>query len=95
MLSALPQSKQWLSVYRYDFFTRMGAELGKLAMPFMQNPLGIRGYGLGLLLELLPCGLIFAALMIVSTTVNPFTAALTMAIFTVGTFPSLFFSRNR
>lgn len=88
--SALPQSKRWLGSLRQNSIGNLGGVIGKIAKPFFAKPTGLGGYGLGVLLGFLPCGLIFAALMVVSTTGSPLTAALAMALFTVGTFPSLF-----
>lgn len=68
----------------------VSSSISLIAAPLMRNPRGARGYMLGAMLGLLPCGVIFAALMVVSTTGSPFTAALAMAFFTLGTFPALF-----
>lgn len=70
--------------------SRFGQWLGTIAKPFFMKPTGLHGYRLGVLLGFLPCGLVFAALMIVSTTGNIFTAALAMIVFTLGTIPALF-----
>lgn len=88
--SALPHAKRLLNGLRLRGVSRFGEILGRLAKPLFSSPTGIQGYGLGLLLGLLPCGLVFAALMVVSATANPYTAAVAMALFTLGTFPSLF-----
>lgn len=93
--SALPQVRQWLFRFRsLEFITgnssRLGKALGRMAHPFWGNPTGAKGYMLGVLLGFLPCGLVFAALMVVSTTGSPLTAALAMLVFTVGTIPALF-----
>ncbi len=47
-------------------------------------------YLLGVLLGFLPCGLVTAALLAVSTAANPLQAATGMAAFAAGTFPALF-----
>ena len=52
-------------------------------------PTGWRGYILGLILGLLPCGLVYAALMIVTAKADPLLAALGMAVFGLATMPSL------
>jgi sulfite exporter TauE/SafE len=90
--SALPKSKFWFhKLRRGRLVNNWGSFLGKISKPLFAKPNGFKGYGLGILLGFLPCGLIFAALMVVSTTGSPPTAALAMALFAIGTFPSLFF----
>jgi sulfite exporter TauE/SafE len=88
--SALPKVRSLVSKFRYSGVAKFGFFLGKVAKPLFSNPRGINGYGMGVLLGFLPCGLVFAALMIVSTTGDLTTAALAMALFTLGTFPALF-----
>ncbi|MDG1287700.1 MAG: sulfite exporter TauE/SafE family protein [Rickettsiales bacterium] len=84
--SALPQLKiKLLSIPMGGF----GKVIGKLARPFLHKSDGLSGYSLGVLLGFLPCGLIFAALMVVSTTGNPFSAALAMMLFALATIPAL------
>ncbi len=87
LVSALP-NKQALSL-RVPGVATFGALLGVVARPLLQSPRTSARYGLGLLLGLLPCSLIFAALMVVSTTGNPATAAIAMMLFALGTMPSL------
>lgn len=88
--SALPMVKKFLMKIRFKGFSHMGNFIGTLAKPLSNNSNVAKGYGLGVLLGFLPCGLIFAALMVVATTGNLFTAAFAMALFTLGTFPALF-----
>jgi len=71
-------------------FSGLTRYLAAVTKPLFANPRGVHGYGLGIMLGFLPCGLIFAALMAVATTGNMLTGALGMALFTLGTFPSLF-----
>lgn len=52
-------------------------------------PVGWRGYALGLVLGLIPCGLVYAALMTVAATGDPLAAALGMGLFALGTVPAL------
>lgn len=52
-------------------------------------PTGWRGYGLGLLLGFLPCGLIYAALLAVAAKADPLVALFGMAAFALGTMPAL------
>jgi uncharacterized protein len=53
-------------------------------------PVGVKGYGLGMLLGFMPCGLVYGALMAVAATGNVMSAALGMVLFGLGTVPSLF-----
>jgi len=59
------------------------------ARPFSENPVGRRGYALGVVLGFLPCGLLYAAVAIASATAQPVAGAAGMAAFWVGTVPSL------
>lgn len=52
-------------------------------------PTGWRGYGLGVLLGLLPCGLIYAAILAVMAKADPLIALFGMAAFALGTMPAL------
>jgi len=58
----------------------------------MQNPQGLKGYFLGLVLGFIPCGLLYGAFLIAMSISNPFLAALGMFFFGIATFPSLFFT---
>jgi hypothetical protein len=53
------------------------------------NPRGARGYFLGLALGLLPCGLVYAAILSVAASGQLLTAAIGMIVFALGTVPSL------
>lgn len=88
--SALPGTQRLSGYFKFKWFARFGTALGKLATPLFANPKNIRSYALGVLLGFLPCGLIFASLMVVSTTGDVFAAILGMTLFTIGTFPSMF-----
>lgn len=52
-------------------------------------PTGWRGYALGLTLGLLPCGLIYAALLVVAAQADPLLALFGMLAFGLGTVPAL------
>ena len=88
--SATPYLKTMLKLFRLGMINKLAEKMSKLSKPLMLNPAGIRGYFLGVMLGFIPCGLIFAALMVVATTAEPTTAVIGMVLFTIGTFPSLF-----
>ena len=67
----------------------VGARLGQMARPLFANPWGRRGVGLGKLLGFQPCGLLYAAIGAAAATSDPVAASLSMAAFTLGTFPIL------
>jgi sulfite exporter TauE/SafE len=67
----------------------VGAKLGHLARPLFAKPWGWRGVGLGMVLGFLPCGLLYAAIGAAAATSDPVAAAMSMAMFTLGTFPVL------
>ncbi len=71
------------------FGVGIGAWLGRFAKPLLAKPWGWRGVGLGMVLGFLPCGLLYAAIGAAAATSNPLAAAMSMAIFTLGTFPML------
>ncbi len=52
-------------------------------------PKPIHAYGLGLLWGLLPCGLVYAALLLAGATGQPFQGALAMFLFGLGTVPAM------
>ena len=55
----------------------------------LKNPTAWRGYLLGVSLGFLPCGLVYAAIMIVASTGEVLLALVGMVIFSVGTIPGL------
>lgn len=61
----------------------------QLLRPLFAQPSGLRGYGLGLILGLLPCGLVYGALVLAAATGSPFMGAVGMAAFGAGTLPML------
>lgn len=67
----------------------LGRRLNRLVQPLFARPIGWRGYGLGVVLGFLPCGLLWAALAAASAAGDPLTGALAMAAFTAGTLPAL------
>ena len=91
IVSALPELKSYLGL---KGGSRVGVQVGKMvgaaARPFFAKPTAGHRYLLGTLLGFLPCGLVIAAVMAVSSTGEPVTAALGMAAFGLGTIPALF-----
>jgi sulfite exporter TauE/SafE len=71
------------------FGVSTGTWLGRFAKPLFAKPWGWRGVGLGIVLGFLPCGLLYAAIGAAAATSNPLAAAMSMAVFTLGTFPML------
>jgi sulfite exporter TauE/SafE len=78
-----------------SYWGKLQAKLGK----FLSNKLplnrlssyGISGFGLGMLLGLIPCGLVYAALVMATAgTDNTLLAAFSMFAFGIGTVPGLF-----
>ncbi|MCC7260748.1 MAG: sulfite exporter TauE/SafE family protein [Alphaproteobacteria bacterium] len=53
------------------------------------SPLFRLTYARGVLLGFMPCGLLYAALMVAATLVNPWSGMLAMWLFTLGTMPAL------
>lgn len=71
------------------FGAGIGTKLGRIARPLFARPWGWRGVGLGMVLGFLPCGLLYAAIGAAAATSNPLAASMSMAAFTLGTFPVL------
>lgn len=65
------------------------AMIPRLVRPLLERPLGWRGYGLGVALGFLPCGILYAALAAAAGSQRPLDGALMMAAFVVGTVPGL------
>lgn len=63
--------------------------VARLARPLATRPFGMRGYGLGVALGFLPCGLIYAALAAAASTGSTTGGAFGMAAFALGTVPGL------
>jgi len=63
--------------------------IGRIARPLFANPRGLRGYGLGVTLGFMPCGLLYAALVAAAATGSLWGGALAMAAFSIGTAPAL------
>jgi sulfite exporter TauE/SafE len=78
-LGALPQF----------FGGRAMSAMSRVARPLTVDPRGWRGYALGLLLGLLPCGLVYAALATAAGAGSVILGAAAMAAFAAGTAPAL------
>jgi len=63
--------------------------LSRRAAPLMADPRGLRGFGLGLLLGFLPCGLVYGALAAAAASGSALGGAIGMAAFAAGTVPAL------
>lgn len=68
---------------------RWGLAIGRLAAPLIDRPFGWTGYGLGVVLGLLPCGVLYAALLLAASTGNALAGALGMLVFALATAPGL------
>lgn len=63
---------------------------GKMIKPLFAHPVGLRGYGLGLALGFIPCGLLYGALAAAAASGEWLTGAFAMLAFWLGTIPALF-----
>jgi uncharacterized protein len=68
---------------------RWGRAIGGLARPLFVQPVGWRGYLLGLLLGFIPCGLVYGALAAAATSGHWLGGAAGMLAFALGTLPTL------
>lgn len=66
-----------------------GEGVARLARPLFGNPTGWRGYGLGVALGFIPCGLLYGAVAVAAASGSALTGALGMGAFALGTVPSL------
>jgi len=62
---------------------------GRFIKPLFSHPVGLRGYGLGVALGFIPCGLVYGALSAAAASGNWLTAMFAMAAFWLGTAPAL------
>jgi sulfite exporter TauE/SafE len=63
--------------------------VGTVAKPLFGDPTGWRGYALGVMLGFIPCGLLYGALAAAASSGEILTGAVAMAVFALGTVPSL------
>lgn len=68
---------------------RLAAVLSRVARPLFAAPTGWRGYGLGVVLGFLPCGLLYGALAAAAGSGGAIIGGLAMAAFVAGTVPAL------
>jgi hypothetical protein len=66
-----------------------GAAIARIARPLLLRRDGFAGYGLGVALGFLPCGLLYGALAAAAGTGSALLGALAMAAFTASTVPAL------
>lgn len=67
-----------------------GKRLGDMAGPLFGRPVGGRGYVLGLVLGLLPCGFLYGSIAAAAAGGSAVLGAVAMAAFSLGTVPALF-----
>ena len=67
----------------------LASKLNKIARPLFSNPTGWRGYGLGITLGFLPCGLLYGALAAASAPGDVLAGIFAMMAFGLGTMPAL------
>lgn len=65
------------------------AGLGRFVQPLFAAPTGARGFLLGMMLGLLPCGMVYAALAAAAAAGDPLLSAAAMLAFGIGTMPVL------
>ncbi|MFV1849620.1 MAG: sulfite exporter TauE/SafE family protein [Porticoccaceae bacterium] len=63
---------------------------GNHLRPLFAAPFGLRGYGLGVMLGFIPCGLVYGALVMAAATGAPLNGGMVMVVFGLGTVPMLF-----
>ena len=74
---------------RWGLDVKWSAAVTGWAKPLFDQPIGLRGYVLGLVLGLIPCGLLYAALSSSAGLGSWQAGALGMGVFTLGTIPAL------
>lgn len=77
------------SGWRLPLVDRLGELLATLARPLGADPTGWRGFGFGLVLGFLPCGLLYGTLAAAGSAGSALGGALLMASFALGTMPAL------
>ncbi len=87
LVPALP--KGWGRRWRDAIAQRWAARLARLSRPLLAEPSPAARFALGIVLGLLPCGLLYGALAAAAATRSPSAGAAAMAAFGLGTTPSL------
>jgi len=90
ILAAFPALKQPLTFPSVRFFGGAKQIISQFTKPLMNQHSSTDHYIMGVMLGFIPCGLLFASLMLAATVAQPLTAALGMMAFSLGTFPALF-----
>ncbi|MCR6629563.1 MAG: sulfite exporter TauE/SafE family protein [Magnetospirillum sp.] len=83
---AVPRLKALLGGGGESWWSRT---MGAWARPLFASPTGIKGWGLGVALGFIPCGLLYAALAAAAATGDPLAGAFGMLAFAAGTAPAL------
>jgi sulfite exporter TauE/SafE len=89
LIQAVARAKESFAPWGLDVGRSLGQRLAAMAAPVARDPKGWRGYALGLVLGLLPCGLLYGALAAAAGTGNALAGAVAMAAFALGTMPAL------
>ena len=76
--------------FKSKFLESAASFFSKKISSLFQNPQGLKGYFLGVILGFIPCGLLYAAFLIAGAIAHPILAAIGMIFFGLSTFPSLF-----
>ena len=84
-----PSRKMWLP-FKSKILKNISSFFSKKISILFQNPQGLKGYFLGVILGFIPCGLLYAAFLIAGAFTSPALAAIGMIFFGFSTFPSLF-----
>ena len=92
VLAALPVTRLAVAQVLVHLYRPLAPRLFQSIARLRPLPPLLRMAGTGMLLGLMPCSMILAALLAVSATGNPVQAATGMAIFVVATLPSLWLS---
>ena len=88
LTTAFPKLAQQLFPHG-QWETNWAAAVTARARPLFDNPLGARGFALGVVLGFIPCGLLYAAIGTAATSGNALAGAIAMLCFTLGTIPVL------
>lgn len=80
-----PLARRWSEVLA----GRWAGRLAGLSRPLLDEPTPPARFALGMVLGLLPCGLLYGALAAAAATRSPLAGAMAMAAFGLGTLPSL------